>query len=122
LTKSGASKDGVPPPQRNLAQEASYVSTALLTLLPSDLVVVSASLPNGPHTPRHPLLADIIACVSSLVADLIFWRRFSDVNQWRRCVGVYFTPWFPGGADEASSFAEQARLHFAAVDKVRAFR
>ncbi|KAI0699255.1 P-loop containing nucleoside triphosphate hydrolase protein [Cytidiella melzeri] len=119
LTKSGASKDGPPPAQRNIADETAYASTAILTLLPHDLVAVSASRPNGPHTPRHSLLADIITFVSSLTADLIYARHFADANQWKRCVGVYFTPWFPGGADDATAFAEQVRSHFAAIDKAK---
>lgn len=118
LTKSGASKDGPPPPQRNVEEEIANIRAAILTLLPQELVVVSASLPNGPHTPRHPLLADIIAFVSSLTADLVHARRFSEANQWRRCIGIYLTPWFPGGADDATAFAEQVRSHFAAIDKV----
>ncbi|KAI0344650.1 hypothetical protein BDW22DRAFT_1326329 [Trametopsis cervina] len=119
LTKSGASKDAPPPLQRNIAEETEYVRTAILTLLPQELVVVSTSLPNGPHTPRHPLLADIIAYVSSLTADLIFARRLSDAKQWKRCVGVYFAPWFPGGGDEGTAFAEQVRSHFVAIDQAK---
>ncbi|KAI0766466.1 P-loop containing nucleoside triphosphate hydrolase protein [Irpex lacteus] len=119
LTKSGASKDGPPPPQRNVEEEIANIRAAILTLLPQELVVVSASLPNGPHTPRHPLLADIIAFVSSLTADLVHARRFSEANQWRRCIGIYLTPWFPGGADDATAFAEQVRSHFAAIDKAK---
>ncbi|GJE92231.1 hypothetical protein PsYK624_083840 [Phanerochaete sordida] len=119
LLKSGASKDGPPPPQRDIEGETKDVSVAILTLLPQDLVNVSASLPNGPHAPRHPLIAATIDFASTLAADLIHARRFSDAKQWNRCVGVYFNPWFPAGAEAGEAFGEQVRQHFLAIDNAK---
>lgn len=116
--KAGASKDGPPPPQRNLEEEKAVVSTSILTLLPSDLVVISSSTPNGPHTPKHTLLATTIDFTSTLAADLIYARKFSDVKQWNRSVGVYFGPWMPAGAEAGEAFGEQVRQHFLAIDQV----
>lgn len=92
------------------------MSAAILTLLPADLVIISAKLPNGPHTPRHPLLSTSIDFASTLAADLIHARKFSDQKQWNRCVGVYFNPWM-GGTGEA--FGEQVRQHFLSIDKAK---
>lgn len=116
LIKAGASKDGPPPPQRNIAEETASVTAAILTLLPGDFVIVSASLPNGPHTPRHPLLAATVDFAATLAADLIHARSFSDSKQWKRCVGVYFDPWMSGAGEE---FGEQVRQHFHAIDKAK---
>lgn len=120
LLKAGASKDGPPPPQRNIEEETAAVSASILTLLPSDLVVISASKPNGPHSPRHPLLATSIDFASTLAADLIYARKFSDAKQWNRCVAVYLVPWMPGGSEAAEAFGEQVHQHFLAIDKVSA--
>jgi elongation factor 3 len=119
LLKSGASKDGPPPAQRNVEAETTAVSSSILTLLPSGLVIVSASLPNGPHTPRHPLLTASINFASTLAADLIYAHRFSDVKQWYRCVGVYFNPWIQGGQEAGEAFAERVRQHFYTIDKAK---
>ena len=118
LHKAGASKDGPPPPQRDIATESASVYSTLLTLLPQDLVLLSASQPNGPHTPRHPLLASALQFSSALVADLVYKRRFSDVEAWKRCLGVYLSGWFPQGSDEGMTICDQIRKHFLAVDKV----
>ncbi|CAL1707600.1 unnamed protein product [Somion occarium] len=117
LLKAGASKDGPPPPHRDLEAETRDVMVALLTLLPTELVVVSASKPNGPHTPKHPLLNRTLEFSSSLIADLVYRRRFSDVELWNRCLGVYVAPWLSGGAEEGAKVAEQVRQHFLAIDK-----
>ncbi|KIP10880.1 hypothetical protein PHLGIDRAFT_28211 [Phlebiopsis gigantea 11061_1 CR5-6] len=117
LLKAGASKDGPPPPQRNIEEETAAVTASILTLLPSDLVVVSANKPNGPHSPRHSLLATSIDFASTLAADLIYARKFNDAKQWNRCIGVYFVPWMSGGSEDASALAEQVHQHFLAIDK-----
>ncbi len=116
--KAGASKGGPPPTERNLVEEIETVYTTLLTLLPQDLVVISAQSPNGPHTPKHPLLADILRFVSSLVADLVHKRLFSDAATWKRCLGVYLNGWYPHGSEDGLHLGEQIRQHFLAVDKV----
>ncbi|PSR74621.1 hypothetical protein PHLCEN_2v9687 [Hermanssonia centrifuga] len=117
LMKAGASKDGPPPPQRDLDAEAASALSILLTLLPQNLVIVSGNRPNGPPTPKYSVLAKTLEYTSSLVADLDYSRSFSDVEKWKRCLGVYLGPWFSGGAEDGAAFAERTREHFHAVYK-----
>lgn len=119
LIKAGASKDGPPPPQRDLVAEAATVLSTLLTLLPGDLVIVSGSKPNGPHAPRHPLLQTSLDFSSSLIADLVHFRKFSDKESWNRALGVYISPWFSNGSEEGNAFAQTVREHFLALDKAK---
>ncbi|THH31808.1 hypothetical protein EUX98_g2391 [Antrodiella citrinella] len=119
LVKSGASKDGPPPPQRDLNAEKTHCLSAIVTLLPSDLVVISTSAPNGPHAPRHELLSQNLDFSAALVSDLVYTRKFADEAAWKRCVGVYISPWtkeYPEGSDQ---FAESVRQHFWAIDKAQ---
>jgi len=88
----------------------------LLTLLPTDLVIPSATGPNGPPSARHPLLDQSLQFQGSMVADLVYNRRFRDTEVWKRCVGVYMTSWL--GAEGSATFTESARAHFHAVDQV----
>lgn len=115
LLKSGASKDGPPPSHRNLDEEIASTTASILTLLPSDLVITSAKQPNGPPSPRHPILGAATQFSASLVTDLVYARRFTDIKQWERCVGPYFVSWLH---DDAPAFSEQVRSHFFAIDQV----
>ncbi|TFY69174.1 hypothetical protein EVJ58_g583 [Rhodofomes roseus] len=119
LLKSGASKEGPPSAERDIEGEKSTASAALLTLLPADLAAASSDAPNGPHTPRHPLLVQILNFAASLVADLVHDRRFGDKAVWHRCVGVYLTPWLSGDVDSATAFSEAVRSHFLAIDHAK---
>ncbi|KAF8844661.1 hypothetical protein BDN67DRAFT_1052348 [Paxillus ammoniavirescens] len=114
LLKSGASSDGTPP-TRDVEAEMTEIYKGLLTLLPDDLVVVSATEPNQPSAARHPLLALSLQFQASMIADLIYHRRFQDKPQWSRCVGVYMKPW--SGDDDAAAFSEKVRSHFHAIDQ-----
>lgn len=118
LTKAGASKNGPPPPKRDLDAEASEILSSLLTLLPSELAIISRDKPNGPHQPRHSLLAQTLEYSAPLLADLVYFRSFSDPVVWERCVGVYVEPWLSGGPGSGAQFAEKMRSHFQAIDKV----
>lgn len=118
LQKAGASKDGPPPVQRDINAETSSALSALLTLLPEEAAVISAVNPNGPHTPRHPLIGRILDFEATMVADLVHTRQFADGETWNRCVGVYLGPWLPGGAEGGAIFAEAIRAHFSAIDQV----
>jgi len=69
LQKSGASSSGLPPTRRNIESEMADAFSALVTLLPSDLLIISPATPNGPHTPNHPLLVKPLEFQASLVAD-----------------------------------------------------
>ncbi|KZT08326.1 uncharacterized protein LAESUDRAFT_723822 [Laetiporus sulphureus 93-53] len=119
LLKSGASKDGAPPTPRDIVAESSSVLSALLTLLPGELAVISAKNPNGPRIPCHPLLKAVLEFEADLTADLVHDRRFSDAEVWKRCIASFLAPWFTGGSEAASSFAELVRSHFYAVDKAK---
>lgn len=114
--KSGASSTGPPPTRRDIEGETAEVLSTLLTLLPHELLIVSPNLPNGPHTARHPLLAQSLQFQASLVADLVHFRKFEDKETWNRCLAVYLTPWL--GADKAQSAAETIRSHYEAIDLV----
>jgi elongation factor 3 len=112
LIKSGASATTSPPTPRDYAAEATAVRSSIVALLPQDVVghldptVTSAD-------PLH-LTLDF---VSSLLADLVFERKFTDSELWKRCAGVYLEPWLR--SDESNvTFSERARLHFLAIDQV----
>lgn len=119
LLKAGASKDGPPPPQRDLDDEKAATLTTILTLLPSELAYLSAAKPNGPRTPKNTVLAQNLDFSSFLVSDLVHSRKFSDVAVWNRCVGVYVAPWTKEDPESSVRFAESIREHFLAIDKVR---
>ncbi|KAG1734712.1 P-loop containing nucleoside triphosphate hydrolase protein [Suillus paluster] len=117
LLKAGASTSGTPP-TRDVSKEVANILTILLTLLPSNLVIPSATGPNGPpRSAKHPLLDQSLQFQGSMVADLVYNRRFQDIEVWKRCVGVYMTFWL--GAEGSATFAESARAHFRAVDQVK---
>ncbi|KAI0743566.1 P-loop containing nucleoside triphosphate hydrolase protein [Daedaleopsis nitida] len=119
LQKAGASKDGLPPTRRDIQAETSEILSTLLTLLPEELAVISAGAPNGPHTPRHPLLKQILDFSAGLLADLVHVRQFSDLKAWKRCLGTFLDPWFPAGTTDAMKFTERVRAHFRAVDEAK---
>ena len=116
LHKSGASSSGQPPTRRNIEGETADAFSALVTLLPSELLVISPAAPNGPHTPSHPLLAKSLEFQASLVADIVHARNFNDQKIWNRCVAVYAGPWLDG--KDGSNFSETVRERFLAIDQV----
>ncbi|KDQ53477.1 hypothetical protein JAAARDRAFT_197292 [Jaapia argillacea MUCL 33604] len=116
LNKAGASATAPPPTPRNIDAEAAEIMTNLLTLLPPELVLA----PNGPHSPKHPLLVQSLQFSSSLLADLVHQRNFGDAKAWNRCLGIYVSPWFPNEIPEAgNAFADQVRSHYLAVDRAK---
>lgn len=116
LLKAGASTSGTPP-TRDVSKEVADIVAVLLTLLPSDLVIPSATRPNGSPSAKHPLLDQSLLFQGSMVADLVYNRRFQDIEVWKRCVGVYMTFWL--GAEGSATFTESARAHFRAVDQAK---
>ncbi|PIL36202.1 ATP-binding cassette transporter [Ganoderma sinense ZZ0214-1] len=117
LQKSGASKDGPPPTQRDVQAETTVVLSILLTLIPEDLAVTSPHAPNGPRTPCHPLLQQVLEFSAGIVADLVHVRKFSEAQVWHRSLGIYLEPWFPAGTTDATKFTERVRAHFLAIDQ-----
>ncbi|KAI0374012.1 hypothetical protein BV20DRAFT_961931 [Pilatotrama ljubarskyi] len=119
LQKSGASKDGPPPAHRDIETEISDILNTLLSLLPPELALPSPDAPNGPRTPRHPVLKQVLEYCAALLTDLVHDRNFSDAKAWQRCLGTPLEPWFPGGSADATKFADHVRSHFLAVDEAK---
>lgn len=115
LLKSGASSGGTPPP-RDLDAETEEIFKTLLTLLDDTLVVRSETAPNQPSGTRHPLLTSSLRFQASLVADLVYQKRFHEKSRWNRCIGLYMKPWL--GEEEATKFSERVRSHLHAVEQV----
>ncbi|GLB37644.1 putative chromo (CHRromatin Organisation MOdifier) domain containing protein [Lyophyllum shimeji] len=107
LLKSGASANGPPPSNRDREGEKAAASTTLVSQLPADLTSGGA--------PKHTLLAQSLEFQASLVADLVYARKFTDKAAWDRCVGVYLSIW--SDAECAAAFAEAVRSHYHAIDK-----
>jgi elongation factor 3 len=112
LQKSGASSSGPPPTRRDIDTETAQAFSALVSLLPKGLNTITSATPNGTHT----LLAKSLEFQASLVADLVYTRKFDDKSIWSRCVGVYAGPWL---GEDGSKFAETVRTHFLAIDQAK---
>lgn len=116
LLKAGASTSGTPP-ARDISKEVADIVVILLTMLPADLLILSTTKPNGPpRSARHSLVDQSLQFQGSMVADLVYNRRFRDTEVWKRCISVYMTSWL--GAEGSATFAESARTHFHAIDQV----
>ena len=70
LLKAGASANYVPTASRDLESEKSLVLSAILQLLPANLIV-----PHGEASVNHPLLLQTLEFQANLVADLVFSRK-----------------------------------------------
>ncbi|EIN11824.1 hypothetical protein PUNSTDRAFT_119056 [Punctularia strigosozonata HHB-11173 SS5] len=118
LLKAGASASAPPPPARDTQGEIAAARAAILICLPQELLLVSQATPNGPHEPRHSLLAKVIDFEAALVADLVHDRDFDNLGAWKRCVGSFLDPWL-GPDTDGSVVAERVRTHFEAIDRAR---
>ncbi|KZT26727.1 hypothetical protein NEOLEDRAFT_1131734 [Neolentinus lepideus HHB14362 ss-1] len=118
LQKAGASATAPPPTPRDTEAEKAEALSVLMTLLPENLVTVSSVNPDGPHMPKFSLLSQVLQFSASLVADLVYQRRYNDSAVWKRCIGVYVEPWLPVGED-MSLFADKVRSHFLAMDRAK---
>lgn len=67
--------------------------------------------------PRYSLLIRSLDFQATLVADLVYARRFTDVAAWKRCAGVYLEPWT--NSEKSDKYAEDVRLHFQAIDRAK---
>ncbi|KAF7981871.1 hypothetical protein HWV62_31433 [Athelia sp. TMB] len=117
LQKSGASASGPPPQHRDVEAETAEAFSALASHLPKELVTASASSPNGPFSPSHPLLIESLNFQASLVADAVHARDFDNTKRWNRSVAVYTRPWL--GEEGGLKFAETIRSHFLAIDQAK---
>ncbi|KAJ3809156.1 P-loop containing nucleoside triphosphate hydrolase protein [Lentinula lateritia] len=116
LLKSGASAKVPPSESRDLEHQTKDARSALLLLLPEDLRDPS-SPPNGPHTPKYSLLTRSLDFQASLVADLVNARKFSDIDAWFRCIGLFIKGWTD--PEHSTWFSEAVREHFLAIDKTK---
>ncbi|KAI0051246.1 hypothetical protein FA95DRAFT_1628606 [Auriscalpium vulgare] len=112
LKKSGATSAGPPPSSRDLGAETDATRAAIVTLLPQDQLRTDSAPVQG-----QSFFSQTIDFESSLVADLVFARKFTDVAAWNRSVGVYTGPWLSGG--DGAFFAETVREHFHAIEKAK---
>ena len=116
LLKSGASSEGPPVVPRNFERETSEALSTLLTLLPTNVAVVAAAMPNGSRTSQGELLGKSLEFQATLIADLVHARKFDDKRTWDRCVGVYLALWTD--IKTGSAFSETVRSHYHAIDQV----
>ncbi|KAJ3989849.1 P-loop containing nucleoside triphosphate hydrolase protein [Lentinula detonsa] len=114
LLKSGASSKVQPAESRDLDSQIKDALSALLVLLPEDLRDPSSPV-NGPYIPKYSLLGRSLEFQSSLVADLVNGRQFSDADTWARCIGLFMKGWTD--PQQSSRFSEAVREHFFAIDK-----
>jgi elongation factor 3 len=115
LQKAGASSEDNALPPRDVTAEVIGAQKALVELLLEQ--ANGADFPS-PHSAQDPYLAVVLDFTASLVADLVYAKRFVDKNIWHRCVGVYMAPWLSGHTDGGAAFAELVCKHFYAIEKV----
>jgi elongation factor 3 len=113
LQKAGASSGADALPPRDVTTE---VIVARKTL--TELLLEKAG---GSLSAQDPHLAIVLDFTASLVADLVYKKRYSDKSVWRSCVGVYMAPWLPNGKDGATELAELVCKHFYAIERVSLF-
>lgn len=111
LQKAGASSgvDALPP--RDVTAEVVIARKALTELL--------LEKAGGSLSVQDPYLTIVLDLTASLVADLVYKKRFTDKNVWRGYVGVYVAPWLPDGRDGGTAFAELVCKHFYAIEKAK---
>lgn len=91
------------------------VKEVMISLLPSSLVVASGNN----KTVMHSTLNSSIEFQASIVADLIYSRRFTDKNAWNRSVGSFMLPWFSDKSEDSLNYAENVREHYHAIDRAK---
>ena len=114
LQKAGASSGGDVLPPRDVTAEVIIARKTLTELL--------LEKAGGSLSVQDPHLAIALDFTASLVADLVYKKRYSDKNVWRSRVGVYMAPWLPNGKDGGTELAELICKHFYAIEKVCPFR
>lgn len=105
--KAGASKSGPPPPTRDVVEETSTTKLDMESMLPSDLKNASKSA-----------FITSLDFQAGIVADLVHYRKFADVDAWNRAIGSFMQPWFTN-TDGAKSYTESVRSHYEAIDRAK---
>ncbi|KAF7428287.1 hypothetical protein PC9H_007508 [Pleurotus ostreatus] len=111
LLKAGASAEGSAPTPRDISGETANALSVLISFLDPDLKVHDSG------QPRYSLLIRSLDFQATLVADLVYARRFTDAAAWKRCAGVYLEPWT--NSEKSDKYAEDVRLHFQAIDRAK---
>ncbi|KAH9058805.1 P-loop containing nucleoside triphosphate hydrolase protein [Lactarius vividus] len=111
LQKAGASSGADALPPRDVTAEVIIARKAL-----SELLLGKAG---GSLSAQDPYLAIVLDFTASLVADLIYKKRYSNKNVWHSCVGVYVAPWLPNVRDGGTAFAELVCKHFHAIERAK---
>ena len=105
--KAGASSSG-PPPTRDVEEETRLVRAEIMTLLPSNL-----------RNQQESTLSTSLDFQAGLVADLVYYRRFSDKDAWNRSVASFIERWFANSSGDASGFSESVRQHYDSIDRAK---
>lgn len=120
LLKSGASSEGPPVVPRNFDRETSEALSTLHTLIPADVATIagiSSAVLNTSRASQRDLLGESLEFQATLVADLVYARKFDDKATWNRCVGVYLTIWTD--TETGAAFSETLRSHYHAIDQAK---
>jgi elongation factor 3 len=67
--------------------------------------------------PKYTLLKTSLNFQAALIADLVYHRKFHDVQTWNRCIGVYMAVWLD--EKRSTALAESIRNHYLVIDRVR---
>ncbi|KAF8268641.1 P-loop containing nucleoside triphosphate hydrolase protein [Lactarius quietus] len=109
LQKAGASSGAEALPPRDVTAEVIIARKTLTELL--------LEKAGGSLSAQDPHLAIALDFTASLVADLVYKKRYSDKNVWRGRVGVYMAPWLPNGKDGSTELAELVCKHFYDIER-----
>ncbi|KAL5485081.1 NEW1 [Sanghuangporus weigelae] len=107
LMKAGASASG-PPPIRDVERETWTVKAEMNTMLPPSL-----------QNQQESTLSTSLDFQAGLVADLIYFRKFSDKDVWNRSIASFIEPWFSTSSEDAARYAESVRQHYESIDRAR---
>lgn len=103
---------------RNFDRETSEALSTLHTLIPADVATIagiSSAVLNTSRASQRDLLGESLEFQATLVADLVYARKFDDKATWNRCVGVYLTIWTD--TETGAAFSETLRSHYHAIDQ-----
>ena len=111
LIKSGASKEGPPSSTRDVAEEFKATKIAMISMLPTELQEYTGKMPST--------FGISLELQAALVADLVFYRRFTDQASWARAIESFMQPWFSDNCDASARYTEVVRQHYEAIDRAK---